>query len=169
MNVRLRPRFDLVVSLSPDEVMARFRQRIDAGNQPCRLSLLERQVEVSVRAEHQHFWSPFLNMLVYPDEGRTILRGKFGPNVNVWTFFLALYAILSLTGTTGFIAATSQLQIGEAPTGFYLTAACLVLAGLVWLAGQLGQRLAHDQIEHIHAYVHEVLADVLIAPEAAGT
>ncbi len=161
MSVRLRPRFGLRVRLSEQEVMDRFRDCIEADNLPCQVSLLDRQIEISVQPEERHFWSPFLNMLLETDESHTLLQGKFGPNVNVWTMFLAAYALLLLTGTLGVLIATSQFQLGQTLTGLYLSAAALLVAAAVWGAGQLGKRWAYDQMVVIHHVVHNLFDDVL--------
>ncbi|MFP4600593.1 MAG: hypothetical protein ACLFVJ_20225 [Persicimonas sp.] len=161
MELRLRPRFGLRVSLSPDQVLERFRHSAESTAHPCDVSVLDRQVEMTVRTAEQHFWSPYLNVLLETDRGHTVLRGKFGPNINVWTMFVAAYAVLGLVGLVGLIAATSQLQIDQPPSGLVLSAGCLFLSALVWVAGKLGQRWAYDQMVVIHLFVHELFADVI--------
>lgn len=160
-ELRLRPRFGLRVDLSAKQVMERFGRCQVSGTSPCAVHLLDRQVEMTVRAEQRHFWSPYLKVLLEEEAGQTTLRGTFGPNINVWTMFVAAYAVLSLVGAVGLFIATSQLQIGQSPSGVWLSAACLLLSALVWTAGKLGQRWAHDQMVQIHRFVHELFADAV--------
>jgi hypothetical protein len=141
--------------------MDRFRAHRDAGSLPCEIALLDRQIEISVPPAQRHFWSPFLNMLLETTGDHTTLQGKFGPNVNVWTMFLAAYVLLLLVGSTGLLIASSQFQLDQSPTGLYLSAACLAASALVWLAAQLGKRWAYDQMVHIHEVVHQLFDDVI--------
>ncbi len=162
MDVRLRPRFGLRVKLAPDDVMERFEQLRTDRSHPCEIYLLDRQVEMTVDREQRHVWSPYLKMLLEEEGPHTILRGKFGPNINVWSLFLAAYAVLAITGSGGIILATSQLQIGQTPSGFLLSSVCLVLAVLVWVAGKIGQRWAYDQMVLIHRIVHDAFEGTVV-------
>lgn len=141
--------------------MARFERCVGAEATPCEVRLLDRQVEMTVRAADRHFWSPHLKLLVDAEHDHTTVRGRFGPNVNVWTMFLAANTVLFLVGTVGLFIGTSQLQIGQSPVGLWLSAGCLVGAALVWAAGKLGQRWAHDQMVLIHRFVHDLFEDVI--------
>jgi hypothetical protein len=161
VELRLRPRFGLSVDLSPEQVMERFERAASAEASPCVVYVLDEQVEMTVRADRRHFWSPYLKVLVDPRERHSALRGKFGPNINVWTMFVAAYAVLFVVGSVGLFIATSQLQLGQPPSGLWLTGACLFVATLVWMAGKLGQRWAYDQMVLIHQFVHELFADVV--------
>lgn len=161
MTARMRPKFGLSVSLTPEQVMERFRDGKEAGALPYEVNLLQYQVEISPEVAQRHFWSPYLKVLIEADEDRAVLDGRFGPNINVWTMFVAAYTVLFLTGTMGLIIATSQLQIGQPPAGFWISAICSLLAGLVWIAGQVGQRWAHEQMVAIHVMMLELFNDVL--------
>ncbi len=162
MDVRLRPRFGLRVDLTPDDVMTRFQELSEGRSHSCEIYLLDRQVEMTVDAEQRHYWSPYLKMLLEESGPHTVLRGKFGPNINVWSLFLAAYAVLSITGSGGLLLATSQLQLAQTPNGLLLTGGCLVLAIVVWIAGKIGQRWAYDQMVYIHGVVHQLFADNVV-------
>lgn len=160
MNLRLRPRFELRVRLSPSQAQQRFDRR---GNTvPFDIYLDDGQVEMTVPRRQRHFWSPYLKLRIRRDGEATALRGKFGPNINVWSMFLAAYAVLFLTGTAGLLTAVSQWIIDQPPTGLLLTAGCVVLSLLVWVAGQIGRRWAYAQMVAIHRFVHETFADVIV-------
>ena len=161
MSWRLRPRFGLRLRLSSDEVMERFGRTAESETSPCEVFLFDRQVEMTVPATRRHFWSPYLKVLVRREHGETVLRGKFGPNISVWSMFLAAYAVAGLTGAAGLFIGISQWQIGLTPTGFWLSGGCLLLAVLVWIAGKVGQRWAYGQMVAIHLFVHELFADAI--------
>jgi hypothetical protein len=141
--------------------MDRFQQRVASETAPCEVHLLDRQVEMTALARDRHFWSPYLNVLLEEQNGYTTLRGRFGPNINVWTMFLAAYAVLFILGGVGLVIGTSQLQIDQPPTGLWLSAGCICLAALTWVAGKVGQRWAYDQMVLIHLFVHELFDDVI--------
>ncbi len=161
MELRLRPRFSLCVDLSTQEVMERFEKSAQSDATPFEISLFERQVEMTVPEERRHFWSPYLKLRIRSAQQGTELHGVFGPNINVWSMFLAGYAVVAMSGVTGLIIGISQFQIGQYPGGLWLMAGCLLLALLIWIAGKIGRRWAHDQTVDIHRFVHQSFSDVI--------
>lgn len=161
MSMRMRPRFGMTVEVAPEVVMARARAAREATGLGCTLRLLDQQIEVSVRPEEQHFWSPFLNVLVEETgDGGSVLRGQFGPNANVWSLFLAGYAMVSITGAMGLVLGSSQMQLGSTPVGFVVTALCVLAGVMIWGAGQVGQRLARAQMVGLHQRVVEIFGEL---------
>lgn len=167
MTIRMRPRFTLSVSLSKEEVMERFRDQRQAGNICCQVQLLDVQVEFAPFQKDQHIWSPYLKLLVDQEpDGSSTLRGSFGPNANLWTLFMGAYAVCFVTGSMALLGAFSQWQLGQSLSALFVVALCLIGAVLVWLAGQLGQRLAQDQMVAIHQCVHAVLGESVLSEDS---
>ena len=152
MDVRLRPRFRLRVDMEPDAVMELFAAR-KHDDPPCVLHLYEHQVEFSVRQADRHFWSPFLNLIVEPTADGATLHGKYGPNVNVWTMFLATYAVAGIAGAVGLVVAWSQSMIGQEVTGLWITVGCAVIAAIVYVLGRVGRHLARPQMVVFHDFI----------------
>lgn len=163
MTARLRPRFCLEVDLDADAVMALFAARKQAGDLPYVLRLYEHQVELSVREADRHFWSPFLNLIVHTEDGRTTLRGKYGPNINVWTMFLGAYAALFIVGSVGVVAAWSQALIKQPVTGHWVALGCAALAAAIYALGRFGRHLAHPQMVGFHDFIETLFAGHILA------
>lgn len=153
----MRPRFRLEVPLPPDELHRRLSARLACAGCPCRALVLGNHVEVMIRADLAHFWSPRLSLEMTPHEGGTELHGLFGPNPSVWTLFLAGYAFLILSG--GFAAVLGLVQLGlhQPAWGLTVAAACALACVLPWLGSRLGQRLAAEQMELLRCFLRESL------------
>lgn len=162
MTIRMRPRFEMRVDQARDEAYDRMRERLERESAPYHVALLNGQIEVSPRREALHFWSPYLKVRLEEEEDTTTLRGRFGPNVNLWTLLVALYTICGLLGGTGLLVAFSQIQLGQELSGLWLTAGCALVAFAVWLAAQIGQRFAQEQMRGIHRFLMEVYEEALI-------
>lgn len=164
----MRPRFEIGVALDREDVLARMEQRLAGPDRPWEVALLNEQIEVSPTADELHFWSPYLKVrLVTAESGsaegrKTVMQGRFGPNINLWTFLLAIYAICALMGATGLLVAFSQWQLDQSMIGLWITGACAVIAALVWTAAQLGQRWAQEQMRGIHDFIVATYDDVLV-------
>ena len=167
MTVRMRPRFELGVSLNRDAAYERIKQRLDEEVVPWHVALLNEQIEISPHNRDLHFWSPYLKVRLEEDEaGHTTLRGVFGPNINLWTFLLAIYAVCGLLGVTGLLVAYSQWFLDQTMTGLALTAVCALISALVWGASQLGQRFAQEQMQGIHDFIVNTYDDVLLEEQS---
>ena len=161
MKTALRPRFRLRVDLAADDVM----QLVETARpdlEACELRLFQHQVEVRIRAEDRHFWSPFLNLIVEEYESGSTLRGKYGPNVNVWTMFLAGYAACVLTGSVGVVVGVSQSTLGMPTWGYTVAIVCAVTTALLYVAGRMGRALAHPQMVVIHEVIEGLFADHIL-------
>lgn len=161
----MRPRFERSVRLSPEEVLARFREASAARRLPCRVNVMVGLAEFSPRRDEHRVWSPYLKLVVNPDpdgrEDHAVLDGRFGPNGSLWTFFMGLYAVAFVSGSVALLWAWAQLLMEQRPLAFLFVVLSAVLAGLVWGAGQVGQRLADGQMRMLHDAVMAELADVV--------
>lgn len=157
--LRMRPRFRMQVRMDADQVMARFRECFGCDGCEYVVAYFDHQVEVTVSEKDRHFWSPYLNLIVRPlDDGRAELDGRFGPNVNVWTMFMAAYAILGLSGSVGLLIGSSQWMLGHAPTGVYYALACLLGVCVVYGIAMVGQNIAGEQMREIRWFVESRFA-----------
>lgn len=155
--LRMRPRFRKQLDVTPDEVMEHFEECFRSGECAYVTQFHEHQVEITIPDERQHFWSPYLNLLVEQREGGTELDGRFGPNVAVWTMFVAAYAVLGIAAGVGVMMGFSQMSLDQETTGFWLAGACVVGIALVYAVALVGQRLAGPQMSEIRGFVEQLV------------
>lgn len=156
--MEMRPRFQLELPLPPAEVHGRLEARLACGGCPCRAEVLGNHVEVTIREDLRHFWSPHLSLELRPAEREgSVLSGLFGPSPSVWTMFLAAYAFLLLTGFFAGLLGLVQLNLGQTPWGLGLAAGCLLGCALPYLGSVVGRRLAAEQMELLRCFLRESL------------
>ena len=162
MSAHIRPRFRLRVDLEPDDVMDVFSSSKERGDLPFVLHLFERQVEIGIRSADRHFWSPFLNLLIETHDGETILHGKYGPAVNLWTMFLAGYAVSGIVGSVALVLAYGQSRLGQATSGFTLFGIAATCFLGIHIVGRVGRRLAHPQMLQIHDAIEQLFGNHIL-------
>lgn len=152
VSARMRPRFRETIPCHPDQAMEKFRMRLAQTNCPYVGAALSRHVTLSIRKSEQHYWSPVLNIDAEAHEQGTLLRGHFGPNPNVWTMFLAMYAAVIFSTIFTAMYACSQLMIGETPWAFWSLPIAAVLVGIIYSIALMGQGLAQEQMHELRAF-----------------
>ncbi len=113
----------------------------------------EEHVVLTVPADAQHFWSPWLTVELSARDDATHLHGKFSPHPSVWTGFVFGYLALGIVCAVALVIAGSSALLLDGGQSWALGVAggaALVMAGM-WWASQIGQRLAHAQMETLRA------------------
>lgn len=120
---------------------------------------------LTVRPDARHFWSPWLTMEAAPAETGSVLHGRFSPKPTVWTGFMLAYIALTTAGCFGLMFAVSQVFIGHSAWLALVLSALFLLAALgLYIASQVGQRLARAQMDELQDIVRGALASLHPAP-----
>jgi hypothetical protein len=154
----MRPRFQLELPFNRAELRRRMDARLACTSCPCQAMTSERHVEVLIRKDLQHSWSPRLSLEIEDaGEDRTLLQGCFGPNPHMWTFFMMVYSTLGCAAIFAALLGASQLTMGASPWGLWIAGMALALMVLPYLASLHGQRLATDQMSLLNCFLEESL------------
>jgi hypothetical protein len=157
MPPRLRPRFEAPVSLSARQVLTRLEANLSEPACPCRGHTAGSHALLYIRDDLRHTWSPYLDLAVEQGADGSLLRGRFGPHPNIWTFFAALYAICAFIALAGLIVGVSQWSLGFSATGFWALPATAVVAGIVYAVALMGQGLAQKQMHQLRQFLNRTL------------
>ena len=153
----LRPRVALLAALTPAEAMDRMRAALDGASCPCQGAAAARHIELWICDAERHFWSPRLELSVTEHAGGARLAGRLGPHPDVWSLFLAGYAVSVFLGIAGAVVGLSQLTLDETPTALLGLPVSAGLIALLYAGATLGQRLGAGQIGTLHRFLTEAL------------
>lgn len=147
-RVEIRPRFDLRVDLSPDEVLRRIREELSKPGAECTGKILTPHAVLQMHDEKKHYWSPQLTVEVEDsDEGNSsLLRCIIGPMPSVWTMFASFYALSVFAGLVGLVWGGSQWSLGMSPQGLWLVPLSVIMILVAYLIALTGQKLGYDQM-----------------------
>tara|TARA_R110002072_G_scaffold232062_3_gene389417 strand:+ start:563 stop:1042 length:480 start_codon:yes stop_codon:yes gene_type:complete len=154
----MRPRFSLKIPLAPSEVHRRLESQLARSECPCQSSVVGKHIEVTIRDDLRHFWSPHLSLELNPDADGSVLAGLFGPSPNVWTLFLAAYGFLALTAFFSGILGLVQVSLGDPAWGLALAGGSILACALPYAASQVGRSLAAEQMEELRRFLRESLS-----------
>jgi hypothetical protein len=150
-SFRIRPRFSHTIGLSRDAVREKILRSLAAHTPGLEVKAFPQFIGLHIAAQDRRYWSPrlFLSLESTP-EGATRIEGIYGPESEIWTLFLYGYLITGMLGTFSGILGGAQLLIDAEPWGFYVTGSMAVIAGGLYLAAQLGQKLGAWQTFQLH-------------------
>jgi len=164
-----RPRFEINIPMSPDDVGARVRAALDQGEGRVRGSVYKRVVQLAVVEGEIHFWSPHLDVsLLDNEDGTTQLFGRFAPRPQVWTGFVAAQAVCWFLCIGALMWGSSEAMLGKASVGWWLAALFALLGGVVYLTAYVGQSLGQEQMFGLRSFLDDALATPPPAAIASG-
>ncbi len=156
----VRPTFELTLTEPPERAMAMVEEALQADTRHPH-QIRGPHVVLTVPPDARHFWSPWLTMEVSPAATGSVLHGRFSPKPAVWTGFMFGYITLTTAGSFGLMFAVSLAIIGKS---VWIAAVCSIVfflaAAGMYVASQIGQRLARAQMHELHAMVSEIFAAV---------
>jgi len=155
---RIRPRFEIASAGSPSDLIEGIRTRLDQATTPVNGQIAGTHIHLRVPRPEQRIWSPHLYIEIVPTESGSLLLGHFGPHPDVWTFVVALYAILGFVGTVGLIFGGSQWMLGTPPVAMWVAPVAIVLAAVLYVLSLIGQHLGHDQMRQLRAFIEESIS-----------
>ncbi len=156
-RAKLRPQFDLVISLPVEETMDRLRGAFEEIGDGWEGHVAGTHAQLVVGADRRHLWSPWLTFSAQEHDDGARLHGRFAPHHSIWTMYIAFYAIIifSMLGL-GFFG-LSQWMAGQAPTMLWSLPVGLVLCGFLFLSAFVGQGLTAQQMVDMREFVQASL------------
>lgn len=156
-DIVLGPTFDITLETTSDEAEQTLAAWIREGRCPFHASRAGSHFRLTTPAATRHFWSPTLNLEIREVDGRAVLSGRFNPNPSIWTCYILTYLALVTIALMAAMWGVAQIVMHRTPWAFLFIPVCLVIAGTMFWASMVGQRLARPQMKTMHAALCEVL------------
>ncbi len=156
-EIVLRPRFHVSLRTDVDALKHSYDTLKKDG---CLISRLDEHVFIKFRKADTNFWTPQLHLeLSSYEQGLSNIRGVFGPNPTLWTFFMFLHFGVGTLFVILGIFAYSNHSLGKDITFLMVGMFFLVL---LWFAlyafGRLGKSKGEKQMEQLKSLFRETIA-----------
>jgi hypothetical protein len=91
-SIELRPRFQMDVPKSVDSILQDAASVKDEVKEDYRIKVSDRHIFFFITLAKRKYYSPHLHVELTPnDDNTTHVKGLFGPDQTVWTFFMFLH------------------------------------------------------------------------------
>lgn len=159
---RLRPTFEIPLSVSRVEVIERLRKAEQAVGEPSRFRMFGEYGELHLPSKEHRLWSPHLTFYIsQPGPGagadESSIHGRFAPRVDVWTVVWIAYLALLFTAFFAGALGISQWQVGEVIWGAWVALAALTLLAAIYLVAHFGQQWSVDQMHQLREELEVIM------------
>lgn len=166
-DFRMRPRFDVPLSIMSEEGLKRFKEALNKEDCIYNGQFRKNHVILHINPSEKHLWSPFLDMEFVEDENQkgATVHGVIGPSPEVWTAFMAgHFGILFLVFVAS-VLGYSQWSLEQKPWGWYGLPILLLLSVLWYSLSLFGKKMASPQMEGLCDFFEEALSEAILPSE----
>lgn len=158
-KIRSRPRFKLYTTLSKEKIVKDIQKSLRAMPKDFTGNINSEVATIQVKTDENPFWKPNLSLRIVNEEDKTVIRGIFGPNTSIWTFFMFLYFVFSILWMTFFTMFFVEKQIKSNEFPWALPASFFMLACITatYFASRFGQKKAKSEMEKLRDFAEKVL------------
>ena len=94
-SIALRPRFEVESKKSVEQILEKAKQLKTELKADYQIKIIDEHLYFYFSKEKRKYYSPFLHLELEADEGKTIIKGLFGPEQLLWTLFMFLHFIVA--------------------------------------------------------------------------
>ena len=123
------------------------------------LSHLPGHIYIRIHPGQQHFWSPQLHLSFEQEEDDVIIRGLYGPNPTVWAIFFFGYVALGILTLFIGMWGLTRWSLGLDSSVLWAIPVFAVIALILYISAQAGQKLAAQQLFDIHHLYEDLTGD----------
>ena len=160
--IRTRPRFKIFTDLEAETCAKQLKSQLKIENQIFQGNINKEVANIWVKTQHNEFWKPYLSLRIEKEENQTVIRGIFGPSSAVWTFFMFLYFIFSITFmvfiTIWFV--TIQIKSTDFPWAIHVAILSIILLLISFFATKIGQIKAKSEMEQLRDFAEKTIEDL---------
>ncbi|MFD0863592.1 GTP-binding protein [Sungkyunkwania multivorans] len=156
-EVVLRPRFTIELEFSNEEALRLFEE---SKTTDFVISRIDDHVFIRIPRGKQHFWSPQLHLEIEPmEDGKSLLRGLFGPKPSIWTMFMFAHLIVATIFIIFGIWAYSNWSINNdfIPQLVVMFFMLIIWFGL-YFAGRMGKDAGKGEMRSLYDYMLSTLS-----------
>ena len=160
--IRTRPRFKIFTDLEAETCAKQLKSQLKIENQIFQGNINKEVANIWVKTQHNEFWKPYLSLRIEKENHQTVIRGVFGPSAAVWTFFMFLYFIFSITFmvyiTIWFV--TKQIKSTDFPWAIHVAILSIILLLISFFATKIGQIKAKSEMEQLRDFAEKTIEDL---------
>ena len=94
-SIALRPKFEVESKKTVAEILERAKTLKSELKSDYQIKIIDEHLYFYFSKEKRKYYSPFLHLELEANEGKTTVKGLFGPEQLLWTLFMFLHFIVA--------------------------------------------------------------------------
>ena len=94
-SIALRPRFEVESKKSVEQILERAKNLKSELKSDYQIKIIDEHLYFYFSKEKRKYYSPFLHLELEATEGKTTVKGLYGPEQLLWTLFMFLHFIVA--------------------------------------------------------------------------
>ncbi len=162
----MRPTFQIEFPIAPSNAIERIATLLSNADYPVEGRIAGTHLMLVIPPADRHFWSPWLHIEVHELNSGSLIHGRFSPNPSVWTGFMLSYIALATLIFFATMFGVAQWMMDKPPTTLKLIPIMVIIAGLMYWASLIGQRIANAQMHELYdASMNAITDQAIEAPK----
>lgn len=156
-RMRTRPRFKVFTTLSPEDYEKNLKLYISENKDEFGGNINKEVATISVKTKEDFYYKPYLSLRTELDEGKTVVRGVFGPSSEIWTLFVFIYSTLFLSFGSLLMLwfVGNQIKIDDFTWCLPVSGIVLLLILINYSAAKYGQNKAVREMAQLRRFAIE--------------
>ncbi|MFL9834269.1 hypothetical protein [Chryseobacterium terrae] len=156
-KIRNRPRFKMYTHLSKETYAQNLKKYLLEHKDEFTGNVNTEVATITVLTKDDNYWKPCLALRTELDEEIIVIRGIFGPSSAVWTFFMFLYFLFTISWMTFFSMyyVETQINSNEYPWALNASFLMLIFIAATYAAARFGQYKAKDEMKKLRKFAEE--------------
>lgn len=160
---RLRPTFEIGLRERREEAIERIFSEYQRRQSDTLMFVHGEYGEFHLPKEEHRLWSPHLSFYVHDDRGHGLIRGRFAPRLEIWTFVWVVYLALAFSCFFGLTLGYSQWTLGGSVWGLWIALVSLLAIIGLYVVAHVGQQWSSDQMVFLRTRLHQFLEQAGVA------
>ncbi len=156
-KIRTRPRFKVYTLLSQEKYEENLKLYLKENSTEFKGNINKEVATISVKTEEDFYYKPYLSLRTEKEEGKTVVRGVFGPSSEIWTLFVFIYSVLGILWmvfiTLWFVGI--QIKIDDYSWGLPVSIFILILMLITYLSARYGQMKSKREMALLRRFAIE--------------
>lgn len=156
-RIRTRPRFKVFTTLTPEEYEKNLKKYIAENKEEFGGNVNKEVATICVKTEEDFYYKPYLSLRTELDEGKTVVRGVFGPSSEIWTLFVFIYSVLGLSYGSLMVLwfVGHQIKIEDFTWCLPVSLGVIVLIIICYSAARYGQNKGKREMAQLRRFAIE--------------
>lgn len=156
-KIRTRPRFKMYTHLTKETYAESLKIYLIEHKDEFIGNVNTEVATITVLTKDDNYWKPSLALRTELDEEITVIRGVFGPSSAVWTFFMFLYFLFTISWMTFFTMyyVEKQIKSHEFPWALNASFLMLIFIAATYAAARFGQHKAKNEMKKLRKFAEK--------------